>query len=93
MAFYNTAQLTRENIDRNLIIDSTILGLGRDGGNLMTEHIAYYLNEYHYKDYDLTPLFKLLREETSSLPTKKSFIYSLEKLYKCNPNKINKNFR
>lgn len=61
MAFYNAVQLIKENNDRNLIIDSTILGIGRNDGNIPTEQIMYYLSEYYYKNYNLNPIIELSR--------------------------------
>ena len=44
-AFANALELMQINSTRELIIDSTVLGLGRGAGNLCTELILQYVNE------------------------------------------------
>ena len=38
---------------RDLVIDSSIFGIGRGAGNLCTELISQYLNKYYKSDYDV----------------------------------------
>ena len=63
-AFENTKSYIKECFNkRNLIIDSTILGLGRGVGNLPTEQIALYLNEKYNKEYHLEQIIELLDDK------------------------------
>ena len=50
MSFANTQQLIELCIDRDLIIDSSIFGMGRGAGNLCTELITKHLNNYNMSD-------------------------------------------
>lgn len=38
--------------ERNCIIDSSLVGMGRGAGNTPTEMISTYLNQMHHKNYD-----------------------------------------
>lgn len=48
------------NTKRNLILDSSINGVGRGKGNLKTENICDYLNKTYNKQYDITEINKFL---------------------------------
>src|SRR5699024_1752073 len=51
------------NTKRDIIIDSTLFGMGRGAGNLNTELIAEYLNKFYFKNYDLDIINKLITNE------------------------------
>lgn len=48
---------------KNVIIDSAVLGMGRDPGNLKTELITYYLNTYSDKKYKMKYIYELMENE------------------------------
>ena len=48
---------------RNVIIDSTLFGIGRGAGNLNSELIAEYLNKFYFKNYNLDIINKLIVNE------------------------------
>lgn len=51
------------NKKRDIIIDSTLFGMGRGAGNLNTELITEYLNKFYFKNYDLDIINKLITNE------------------------------
>ncbi len=55
LSFLNAKKLIEICKTRNLIIDSTIFGLGKGAGNLRTEEILQFLN----KSYDILPILNL----------------------------------
>lgn len=52
-----------QNKKRDIVIDSTLFGMGRGAGNLNTELIAEYLNKFYFKKYDLSCINKLITNE------------------------------
>lgn len=46
--------------NRSLIVDGSLLGMGRDPGNIPTELIVQILSEYSVMRYDVKPLAELL---------------------------------
>lgn len=50
MSFANTQRLIELSGNRDLIIDSSIFGMGRGAGNLCTELITKYLNRYNMSE-------------------------------------------
>ena len=62
LAYSNAQLLTTIQTNRNLIIDSSVYGMGRGAGNLNTELFVEYLNENYGKQYQIQPLLILIDE-------------------------------
>ncbi|MGI6090731.1 MAG: aldolase catalytic domain-containing protein [Saccharofermentanales bacterium] len=60
LAYSNAQRLTTVQTSRNLIIDSSIMGMGRGAGNLNTELFIGYLNENAGKKYQIKPLLMII---------------------------------
>lgn len=69
-AFSNAQVLVNVCNNRNLIVDSSVYGMGRGAGNLNTELFIDYLN-LGYEQYQLPPLLNIIDEV-------------LDKFYRCN---------
>ena len=59
LAYSNAQTLVDMGSKHDIIIDSSVFGMGRGAGNLCTEIIIGYLNENAGCDYDLTPVLRL----------------------------------
>ena len=77
LAFSNAQHLTNVQTNRNLIIDSSVYGMGRGAGNLNTELFVDYLNEIAGKSYHLKPLLILIDEILNDFYLRNSWGYSL----------------
>lgn len=90
LAFSNAISMCNQNLKREIIIDSSIYGIGRGAGNLNTELIADYLNNSYEKEYDTLPLLDIIDELLASLMAKNSWGFSpaqfLSASYNCHPN-------
>ena len=90
LAFSNAISMCSQNFKREIIIDSSIYGIGRGAGNLNTELIADYLNSSHEKSYDTLPLLEIIDELLASLMSQNSWGFSpaqfLSASYNCHPN-------
>jgi len=99
LAFSNAINMCNTNLSRDIIIDSSIYGIGRGAGNLNTELITDYLNNTFNKDYTTLPMLEIIDEFLNSLMKKKSWGFSpaqyLSASFDCHPNYatylINKN--
>lgn len=99
LAFSNAVNMCNANLKRDLIIDSSIYGIGRGAGNLNSELIADYLNKRFDANYKTLPLLETIDKFLSSLMNKKSWGFSpaqyLSAFFNCHPNYatylINKN--
>ena len=90
LSFANAQELMCLNTTRNLIIDSSIFGMGRGAGNLNTELIAQYINSYIELRYDIIPILEVLDEYIKPLTLQYKWgydaAYFISSVAKCHPN-------
>ncbi len=90
LSFSNALSILEQSTDRTVIIDSSVLGIGRGAGNLCTELLAQYLNDYYCGKYKLFPILKLVDECITpifkSKPWGASVHYYLSATNSCHPN-------
>lgn len=77
LAYSNARMLSEMQTDRNLIIDSTIYGMGRGAGNLNTELFLEYLNGSQGRKYDTVPLLKVMDDIINNFYLANPWGYSL----------------
>ena len=92
LAFSNAIDLINKNFDRDIIIDSSIYGIGRGAGNLNTELIIDYLNTTKNKNYNILPLLEIIDKYLASLMKEKGWGFSpaqyLSASFNCHPNYV-----
>lgn len=76
--------------NREIIIDSSVQGIGRGAGNLCTELLLKYLNDNYGKKYNLLPVLRIISEQTNKIYAVKPWGYTipyyLAASAKCHPN-------
>lgn len=77
LSFSNAQTLVGIQTSRNLIIDSSIYGMGRGAGNLNTELFVEYLNDNINANYTLKPLLAVIDEILSFFHEENHWGYSL----------------
>lgn len=89
-AFGTAVEFVHKDIDRTLIVDASIYGIGRGAGNLNMEIFANYLNETEGKNYKVMPMLYIYEKYIKEIyKTKKwgySLPYYLSAIHHCNPN-------
>ncbi len=77
---------------RNIILDSTLNGMGKCAGNLNTELIVDYLNRKHNRDYDLDCILDVIDRYLTPLKNNYFWGYSIPTfmsgIYKSHPNNV-----
>lgn len=90
LAFSNALALLDVDTEREIIIDSSVFGMGRGAGNLCTELLMQELNTRYGEKYDLEPIFKIYDEHLKDIYEKTSWGYSMPLFisakHKCHPN-------
>lgn len=90
LSFSNTKTLLKMDINREIVIDCCLNGMGRGAGNLCTELILPYLNENFGADYKLLPILKILDECINPIyletPWGYSASYCVAAIHGCHPN-------
>ncbi|MCD7740827.1 MAG: aldolase catalytic domain-containing protein [Ruminococcus sp.] len=77
LAYSNAQSLVHIQTDRDLIIDSSVYGMGRGAGNLNTELFVEYLNENADGQYVLKPLLTIIDEILNEFYLRNHWGYSL----------------
>ena len=67
MSYSNATALLQFPTNRNLILDCSIMGMGKGAGNLNTELLLEHLNLYYGKDYKITPLLEVIDKVINQL--------------------------
>ena len=90
LAFPNAQEILRTDVHHDIIIDSSVFGMGRGAGNLCTELIAMYLNEHYGKSYQLVPVLEIIDNYLNAIFIKMPWGYSVPyyvaAVNKCHPN-------
>lgn len=90
LSFSNAQELMMIRTEREIIIDSSVLGMGRGAGNLCTELLTQYLNENFGKKYDLIPILEIMDEDIMPIYSTKPWGYSapyyIAAINGCHPN-------
>ena len=90
LSFANAQELLRLNVQRDIIIDTSVYGMGRGVGNLSTELLAEYINANIDSRYSLSPLLKIADQYLMPIFSEQSWGYSLpyflSAIENCHPN-------
>ena len=65
------------NPKRKIVIDGSLLGMGRVPGNLCIEHIMDYLNEQYGAGYALEPVYDAIDDYIAPIKAKESWGYAI----------------
>lgn len=77
LAYSNALALTQVQTNREIIIDSSVYGMGRGAGNLNTELFTEFLNENFRGHYLLQPLLNIIDDILDDFYRKNYWGYSL----------------
>lgn len=90
LSFSNAQEFITLNPNRELILDSSVFGMGRGAGNLCTELITRYINENIEDKYDLMPILEIMDEYIMPIyrqhPWGYSAPYYVAAINNCHPN-------
>lgn len=67
MSYSNAVALLQFPTNRNLILDASIMGMGKGAGNLNTELLLEHLNLYYGKNYKIAPLLEVIDKVINQL--------------------------
>ena len=91
MSYSNAQLIVEHDSDREFILDSSLYGMGRGAGNLNTELIARFINEYEGKNrYNLVPVLDSIDNHIYPLSLRYSWGYNahyyMSAIHNCHPN-------
>lgn len=92
LALINAQDILDYQTSRNIIIDSSLYGMGRGAGNLQTELIAEYYNKMLGEKYNINIILDLISKYILPISAENSWGYSpyffITALYHCHPNYV-----
>ena len=91
LAYSNAIDFIKtKNINREIIIDSSIHGMGRGAGNLTTELLADYMNKKKHTKYNIVPILETIDEYLEAIYRENYWGYSIAHFLSasngCHPN-------
>ena len=75
-ALAETMIMLAKESERDVIVDGSLLGMGRGAGNASTELLASYLNKYHGSNYNISALLNTI--QTYIEPLKRSIVWGYD---------------
>ena len=67
MSYSNAVSLLQFPTNRNLMLDSSVMGMGKGAGNLNTELLMEHLNLFYGKKYHIEPLLEVIDKVINQL--------------------------
>lgn len=93
LAFSNVIHFLSFQTNRTILVDGTLMGMGKSAGNAPIELIAYYCNTYYKKKYVIDEMLEAIDSNIVRLYGKNNWGYSLKfllaSLNKVHPNYVN----
>lgn len=90
LSYSNSIELLRFPIQRDLILDASIMGMGKGAGNLNTELLIEHLNLFYGKQYRIEPLLEVIDKVINQLHDEFYWGYApeyyLSATNQCSPN-------
>ena len=77
VAYANSIELTKVETSRDLVIDSSLFGMGKGAGNANTELVAMYFNKNYGKKYNIEQLLEAIDVDIMKEYDKEKWGYSL----------------
>lgn len=78
LSYANAMTLLNFHTNRKLMLDASIMGMGKGAGNLNTELLLEHLNLYYGKKYLLSPLMEVIDQVISVIHKEMYWGYSVE---------------
>ncbi len=92
-AYSNALEMMSNDINREIILDCSLNGMGKGAGNVPTELIMNYLNTSYQEKYNLIPIYKIINDVINDFKHEFSWGYSVNFLLSaingCTPSYIN----
>ena len=78
LAYSNAVELIEQFTQRRMIVDCSVMGMGKGAGNAATELMALYINNYMGGDYDVNQILEIADTYIEKEKKKNDWGYSLK---------------
>lgn len=92
MAYANCIEVLNTKVNRDIVVDGTLYGMGKSAGNAPIELIAGYVNEHFEKKYDISQMLEAIDNNILNIYRKIQWGYNLfyyiSATAKCHPDYV-----
>ena len=78
LSYSNAMSLLQFPTNRNIMLDCSIMGMGKGAGNLCTELLLEHLNQFYGKHYQIAPLLEVIDKVINQIHSEIYWGYSVE---------------
>lgn len=78
LSYANAIQVIEHRTMRDVIIDASVMGMGKGAGNLNTELLLDHLNHFYRTEYSIKPLLDVIDKVINQVRQKYRWGYSIE---------------
>lgn len=92
MGYANCIEILNKNVDRPILVDGSLYGMGKSAGNTPIELISMYMNENFEKNYDISQMLEAieinLMDIYAKIPWGYNLFYYIAASNKCHPSYV-----
>lgn len=92
LAYSNCMEVLRKKIERNLVVDATLYGMGKSAGNAPIELLAMHMNDHYGKSYDISQILEAIDGNIMKIyqetPWGYNLFFYLAASNSCHPNYV-----
>ena len=77
LAFANSMTALNSGLDRDVLVDGTLYGMGKSAGNAPSELVAMYMNKHYGRNFCITDMQEAITTSLMDIYRKKSWGYKL----------------
>lgn len=75
LAYANSMAFLSKDTERDIVVDGTLFGMGKNAGNAPIELVGNYMNDTFGKQYNIAPMLEAIEESIKPFYAKKSWGY------------------
>ena len=92
MAYANCIEFMAQKINRDILLDGTIYGMGKSAGNAPIELLAMHMNQHYNKSYDIAQILEAIDSSVMEFYRQKQWgynmFYYIAAANDCHPNYV-----
>ena len=77
MAYANCIEFLAQKVERDMVLDGTIYGMGKSAGNAPTELLTMHMNQHYEKNYDTSQLLEAIDSSVMEFYKKTPWGYNM----------------
>lgn len=92
MGYANCIEILNKKVNRDILVDATLYGMGKSAGNTPIELISMYMNENFNKNYNISQMLEAIEinimDIYNKIPWGYNLFYYIAASNKCHPNYV-----